>query len=52
VPDGSEEPKIDWQAECFKARQTSDCFRQLYLEAVAHVADLRVELTLRRRDTE
>jgi hypothetical protein len=53
MPDGSEyegSPPIDWQEECKKAQSAAQCFRQLYMEAMANLADLRVSLTLMQQE--
>jgi len=53
MPDGSEyegPPPIDWQEECKKAQRVGECFRSLYMEAMANLADLRVSLTLMQQE--
>jgi len=41
---------IDWQEECKKAQRVGECFRQLYMEAMAQLADLRVSFTIAQQE--
>jgi len=52
MPDGTEHepPQTDWQAECTKAQRAAECFRQLYLDAMAQLADMRVNFTLAQQE--
>jgi len=50
MPDDVREPTVNWQDECMKAQRVADCFRQLYLEAMAQLADLRVSFTLAQQE--
>jgi hypothetical protein len=51
MPDDVHEPEINWQEECMKARQVSECYRQLYMEAMANLADMRVSFSMMQRNT-
>jgi hypothetical protein len=50
--DGMEQgpPPIDWQAECMKAREAAELFRNLLNETQTSLFDARVDLTMAMRE--